>query len=83
MGSLLLSLVLGLAVGWIGSLATRADTQAGILLHLAMGAVGGIVGPLIIFAGSLFDSALAAILGAMVFVLVLGVADRFQSRRSV
>jgi len=48
-----------------------------------MGAVGGIVGPLIIFAGSLFDSALAAILGAMVFVLVLGVADRFQSRRSV
>jgi uncharacterized membrane protein YeaQ/YmgE (transglycosylase-associated protein family) len=68
----------GAIIAWIGSVVMRKDTQGGILLYIAMGAVGGVVGPLIVFAGSLFHSALAAALGAMIFVLVLGAAQRFE-----
>jgi uncharacterized membrane protein YeaQ/YmgE (transglycosylase-associated protein family) len=82
MSSVVLSIIVGAIVGWLGSFATRSGTQGGILLYIAMGAIGVAVGPLIVLAGSLFDSALAAALGAMIFAAVVAMAERHQDGRT-
>ena len=77
--SWLLSVFVGILVGWVASVALRTDTQEEILFDISMGLVGGVIGPLIVFSNSLFESFLAAFLGAGFFIAALVLVRRNQA----
>ena len=77
--SFALSVVIGILVGWVASVAMRTDSQEEILFDIGIGLVGGVIGPLIIFANSWFESFLAAYLGAFLFLAALAHVRRTQA----
>ena len=77
-GGFVVAILVGMLVGWIASLVMRADTQPEILFDIGMGAVGGVVGPLILFASSILDALLAAFLSAALFMVILILVRRTQ-----
>ena len=64
MGSLLISVITGAIIGWVGSLVMRTDTSAGIIGDIGVGAFSGVVAALALTSGYLLDALLAAALGA-------------------
>ena len=78
MGSVLISIITGAIIGWIGSVVMRTDTQSGIVTDVGLGAFGGLVAALALStSGYLLDDFLAAALGAMFLVGALVVVRRF------
>ena len=77
---LLIAMVLGLFVGWLGSLVLRADSQGTVLACLAAGLAGSIIGPLLFGSDYLFDIMLVAALSAMIAVVIVHLACRAWSR---
>lgn len=76
------SLVVGAVIGWLGSLAMRTGTRAGILLDIAVGAAAGILGPLLFGSDYLFDVVLAAALAAMIALALLHLFRRLAPIRT-
>ena len=77
MGSVLISVITGAIIGWIGSLVMRTDSQAGIVADIGVGAFSGLVAALALStSGYLLDTFLAAALGAMLVVGAVALVRR-------
>ena len=76
----LIAALLGLIIGWLGSLALSAPSQGTILLYAVSGLVGSILGPLLFGSDYLFDVLLAAALSAMIAVFIAYLSRRAWSR---
>ena len=64
--AIVLSLLLGALLGWVNSVLVRSDTNERILIDILVGALGAVVAALALGNDSLFDSLVAAYLGAFV-----------------
>ena len=82
MGSVLIAIVTGAVIGWIGSVVMQTDTQAGIFGDIGVGAFSGLVAAMALAPDYLLDSFLSAALGAMLVVGALSVLRRSQDLRS-
>ena len=68
---ILWAVLVGALIGWIGSLAIRTDTSAGILMDISAGALGAIPMAALLGNQATFDSIVAGALGAMIALLLL------------
>lgn len=59
------SLLLGALIGWIGSLVMRTNSSEGILVDIAVGAVGAAASAALLGNTSTFDSLMAGYLGSL------------------
>jgi uncharacterized membrane protein YeaQ/YmgE (transglycosylase-associated protein family) len=80
--------LLGMIIGWLGSLVLRSNTQQRILANICAGAVGAVAGLLLYGRGSLIEGGpveqvLSAILGSVITVLVAGAIQRVLSSSKV
>ena len=70
--------LVGAAIGWLGSLVMRTRTQQEILLDILAGALGALAGLLVLGApisgGGPLEQFLAAVLGSVLVVGVAGIA---------
>ena len=73
---LILGALLGALIGWIWSLVSRTETNAAIYLVIAIGAAGGIVGPLVVGLNSSVDSVLASTLAASALLTLFAVGEK-------
>jgi uncharacterized membrane protein YeaQ/YmgE (transglycosylase-associated protein family) len=79
-------LIVGGIVGWLASLIMRTDAQQGILLNIAVGIVGAVVGGLILGRGNINNSGLTlgtflvSLLGAIVLLAILNLVRRGRVR---
>jgi uncharacterized membrane protein YeaQ/YmgE (transglycosylase-associated protein family) len=76
MTTVLLSLLTGTILGWIGSVVMRTDTQAGILADIGTGAFSGLVAALALTSDYPFDAVLASTLGAIVILSAVAFVRR-------
>lgn len=76
MTTVLLPIITGTILGWIGSLVMRTDTQAGILTDIGVGAFSGLVAALALTSDYAFDAVLASALGAMVILSAVAFVRR-------
>ena len=85
--NILIWLIVGGIVGWLASLIMRTDAQQGILLNIAVGIVGAVVGGWVVSpmvgVGTINESisigsVLVSLLGA---VILLGVVNLFRRGR--
>lgn len=68
--------LIGVLAGWLGGLAMRTSSQFGILLDIAAGVVGALLGPLLLGSGTAFESVMASALLALIFVALWTIAKR-------
>ena len=78
----ILALLLGTFIGWVGSLVARSDSNVQIIIHMLVGALGAIIMALALGDSSKFDSVVAAFLGAFLAVAVLFLVRRGLAPRS-
>ena len=71
---ILVSLLFGALLGWAYSVLARSDTNERIIIDILVGALGAVAMALALGNNSVFDSVLAAFLGAFVALAVLYVA---------
>ena len=81
--NILVWLLLGGLIGWIASLLMRTDAQQGVLLNIAVGIAGALIGGLIFYRGQVeqpatIESFAVALFGA---VLLLAVVNLFRRGR--
>ena len=86
----ILWLIVGGLVGWVASLVMRTDAEQGTLLNVVVGIVGAFVAGLVLtplFGGSTinqgnfsFPSLLLSLLGAIIFLAVVGLLRRGMAR---
>ena len=81
MESVLISIITGAIIGWIGSVVMRTDTQVGILGDIGVGTFSGLVAAVALANDYLLDTFLAAALGAMLVVGALALVRRSEARR--
>ena len=79
--SVIISLITGAVVGWIGSLVMETDTSAGILGDIGFGAFTGVIVAFVVTSGYLLDSFLAAAFAATLVLGILALARRSAERR--
>jgi uncharacterized membrane protein YeaQ/YmgE (transglycosylase-associated protein family) len=77
---ILVWLVLGGLVGWIASIVMRTDAQQGILLNIAVGISGALLGAFIFYRGDIqrpvtMESFVVALLGS---ILLLALVNLFR-----
>lgn len=82
MTSVLIAILTGAIIGWIGSVAMRTDSQAGILTDIAAGTFSALVAAVALAQDYLLDSFLTAAVGAMLIVGALALLRRSEERRS-
>ena len=70
MANYLLSLIVGALVGWVASLITRTPTSEAIALDIGVGALGALVGALLLGRNSFIDAMSASYVGSALFLLV-------------
>jgi uncharacterized membrane protein YeaQ/YmgE (transglycosylase-associated protein family) len=75
------SLLFGALMGWIGSLVMRTDSSEGILVDIAVGAVGAVASALLFGNFSTFDSVMAGYLGSLAGLALLHLIRRAQANR--
>ncbi|MDQ4087521.1 MAG: GlsB/YeaQ/YmgE family stress response membrane protein [Pseudomonadota bacterium] len=78
---ILVWLVLGGLVGWIASIVMRTDAQQGILLNVAVGIAGAVIGALIFYRGDLqrpvtMESFVVALLGSILLLALINLFRR-------
>jgi len=83
MSSIILTLVVGGLVGWLGSLLMKTDGQMGILANIVVGIIGTSVGfwlagNLGVAGGSVPVRWLIAVLGAVVLIFLLKLLKIFK-----
>jgi len=81
--NILVWLVLGGLAGWIASIVMRTDEQQGILLNVAVGIAGALIGALIFYRGDLeqpatIETFAVALLGS---ILLLALVNLFRRGR--
>ena len=81
MESVLVSIITGAIIGWIGSVVMGTDTQIGILSDIAVGIFSGLVAAVALANDYLLDTFLTAALGAMMVVGALALVRRSEARR--
>ena len=79
--SILVWLVLGGLIGWIASIVMRTDAQQGILLNVAVGVSGAVIGALIFYRGDLgrpvtMESFIVALLGSILLLALINLFRR-------
>ena len=82
MGSVLIAVITGAIIGWIGSVVMRTDSQAGILGDIGLGSFCGLVATVALSQGFLLDAFLTAALAAMLVSGTLAILRRSEERRS-
>jgi uncharacterized membrane protein YeaQ/YmgE (transglycosylase-associated protein family) len=75
-------LIVGGVVGWLASIIMRTDAQQGILLNIAVGIVGAVIGGLILGRGNINNSGLTvgtflvSLLGAIILLAIVNLVRR-------
>ena len=82
---ILVWLVLGGLVGWIASIVMRTDAQQGILLNVAVGISGALIGAFIFYRGDLhrpvtIESFVVALLGSILLLALINLFRRGSLR---
>ena len=82
---ILVWLVLGGIVGWIASIVMRTDSQQGILLNIAVGIGGALLGALIFYRGDIerpvtIESFIVALLGSILLLALINLFRRGSLR---
>ena len=83
MMNIIVTLVIGGIVGWLGSLVMKTDAQMGLVANVVVGIVGSwlgfwLAGVLGIGAAGTLASWIVAVLGAVVFIGVLKALNVFR-----
>jgi uncharacterized membrane protein YeaQ/YmgE (transglycosylase-associated protein family) len=83
MTNLIVTVVIGGIVGWLGSILMKTNAQMGILANVVVGIVGSalgfwLAGMLGIGAGSALASWVIAVLGAVVLIAILKALNIFR-----
>jgi uncharacterized membrane protein YeaQ/YmgE (transglycosylase-associated protein family) len=78
---ILVWLVLGGLVGWIASIVMRTDAQQGILLNIAVGVSGALLGAFIFYRGDIrqpvtMESFVVALLGSILLLALINLFRR-------
>ncbi|HEV2867647.1 MAG TPA: GlsB/YeaQ/YmgE family stress response membrane protein [Allosphingosinicella sp.] len=81
----LIWLVLGGLVGWIASIVMRTDAQQGIILNVAVGIAGALIGALIFYRGDILrpvtmESFIVALLGSILLLALINLFRRGSLR---
>lgn len=82
---ILVWLVLGGLVGWIASIVMRTDAYQGILLNIAVGVAGTLLGAMIFYRGDMdgpvtIESFIVALLGAILLLALFNLFHRGSLR---
>ncbi len=80
---ILVTLIIGGVVGWLGSLVMKTDAQMGILANIIVGIVGSflgfwLAGVLGIAAGGAVIRWVIAVIGAMILIAILKMLSIFK-----
>jgi len=80
---LIVTLIVGGIVGWLGSLITKTNAQMGIVANVVVGIAGSflgfwLAGALGIFAGSDLGRWIIAVMGAVVLIAILKMLRIFK-----
>ena len=83
--NILIWLLLGGLIGWIASLLMRTDAQQGVLLNIAVGVAGALIGALIFYRGEIrqpatIESFAVALAGAVLLLAVVNLIRRGRLR---
>lgn len=83
--NILMWLLLGGLVGWIASILMRTDAQQGLLLNIAVGIAGALVGALIFYRGAVtqpatVESFAVALVGAVLLLALVNLVRRGRLR---
>jgi uncharacterized membrane protein YeaQ/YmgE (transglycosylase-associated protein family) len=83
MGSLIVTLVIGGVVGWLGSVVMKTNAQMGILANIIVGIVGSVLGHWLfgvlgIVALGTLGRWIMAVVGAMVLIALLRALGIFK-----
>lgn len=81
-------IVIGGVAGWVGSKITGTDAQIGLLLDIAVGVVGGLIGGFLLRAmgvgvdgRGLLSSFLTCLLGAVILLAIVKLIARGRASR--
>ena len=83
--NVLVWLVLGGLAGWIASIVMRTDEQQGILLNVAVGIAGALLGALVFYRGQVeqpatLESFAVAVVGSIVLLALVNLLRRGRLR---
>ena len=83
--NILVWLVLGGLAGWIASIVMRTDAQQGLLLNVAVGVAGALIGAVVFYRGDLeppatLESFAVALLGSILLLAVVNLVRRGRLR---
>lgn len=81
MESVLIAVVTGAIVGWIGSVVMGSDSQAGILGDIGVGTFSGVVAAVALAQDYVVDSFLSSALAALLVVGALALLRRSEEHR--
>lgn len=81
MGSVLIAVITGAIIGWLGSVVMRTDSRAGILGDIGLGSFCGLA-TVALSQDFLLDAFLTAALAAMLVIGTLAILRRSEERRS-
>jgi uncharacterized membrane protein YeaQ/YmgE (transglycosylase-associated protein family) len=81
--NILVWLVLGGLIGWIASILMRTDAQQGILLNVAVGIAGALIGALIFYRGEVAQPVTIEAFAVALFgsILLLALVNLFRRGR--
>jgi uncharacterized membrane protein YeaQ/YmgE (transglycosylase-associated protein family) len=74
------SLLVGMFLGWLGSVLARTATSGGILVDILCGGLGAIVLSLLLASAATFDNVVAGYLGSVCALALLYSARRLRKR---
>jgi uncharacterized membrane protein YeaQ/YmgE (transglycosylase-associated protein family) len=79
-------LIVGGIVGWLASLIMRTDAQQGVLLNIAVGIIGAVIGGVILGRGNINNSGLTvttflvSLVGAVILLAIVNLVRRGSVR---
>ena len=83
---LIVWLIIGGIVGWLASIIMRTDAQQGVLLNIAVGIIGAVIGGVILGRGNINNSGLTvttflvSLVGAVILLAIVNLFRRGSVR---